>query len=269
MDLQERSLATRERLVDDRRRTLDGRERLLDAREEAADARDRAADLRDRLAGERLGATAASGDNDQWALEAQLAAAESHRLARDERMAASAVRAQAAEDRTRAAETRFVAARFRGGVPLDDLTHVLRRGAGLELIDRELTRAARLREPLTLAFVDVDQLKMVNDELGHVVGDEVLRLVARVVTEHLRPYDIVVRYGGDEFLVVFVNTDIGHARSRLASVSAMLVEGFEDAGRRVPVRVSFGLAERAEEEMTEHLVKEADADLLTKRMLAR
>ena len=181
---------------------------------------------------------------DEGAIAAQMAAENSYRAARDERMAAAAVRAQSAEDRARASETRFVVSRFRGGVPLDDLTRVLRRGAGMELIDRELNRAARLDEPLTLAFVDVDQLKVVNDELGHVAGDEVLRGVARVLTEHLRPYDIIVRYGGDEFLVVFVDTDIGHARTRLGAVGALLSDGLDVLDHKVQVTISFGLAER-------------------------
>jgi diguanylate cyclase len=268
-DVRERVLDARERLLDARQRSLEVRERLLDAREDAADARDRAADRRDRAAGEGRGHTPPSWADDHRTIAAQQAAEDSYRAAREERIAAASVRAQAAEDRARAAEARSVGSRFRGGVPLDDLTRVLRRGAGTELIDRELDRAKRLGEPLTLAFVDVDQLKDVNDRLGHLAGDDVLKAVAQVLQGHLRTYDIVVRFGGDEFLVAFVNAEIGHARRRLAAVNVMLSEGVDAQGEKVPVTISFGVAERGEADTTDLLIKEADADLLTKRMLAR
>ena len=65
-----------------------------------------------------------------------------------------------------------------------------------------------------LTFIDVDRLKQVNDLHGHQAGDELLALIAHVVRAHLRPYDIVVRYGGDEFVCATPNMSEAQARAR-------------------------------------------------------
>ncbi len=81
----------------------------------------------------------------------------------------------------------------------DDLTGLLRRGAGLALLEREIDRSRRTETRLVVAFVDVDGLKRVNDELGHAAGDRLLSDVAAVLRSRLRSYDLVMRWGGDEF----------------------------------------------------------------------
>ena len=83
----------------------------------------------------------------------------------------------------------------------DALTHVLHRGQ-LEPLGRDLLAVARTTgRPVSLLLVDVDDFKEVNDQFGHPTGDEVLRRLARCLTESLRQADHVVRYGGDEFAV--------------------------------------------------------------------
>jgi diguanylate cyclase (GGDEF)-like protein len=81
---------------------------------------------------------------------------------------------------------------------MDPLTQVLNRGAGLE----RLALRARHHEPFDLAFVDLKGFKRINDDYGHAIGDEVLRSVAGRLLATVRPQDLVIRYGGDEFLVV-------------------------------------------------------------------
>jgi diguanylate cyclase (GGDEF)-like protein len=67
-------------------------------------------------------------------------------------------------------------------------------------LEREIARATRTRQPLVLAFVDVDHLKEINDVHGHAAGDQVLQAVAETLRTTLRGYDLIFRYGGDEFV---------------------------------------------------------------------
>ncbi|MBA2695858.1 MAG: GGDEF domain-containing protein, partial [Actinobacteria bacterium] len=69
-------------------------------------------------------------------------------------------------------------------------------------LEREMARSSRAREALSVAFIDVDHLKQVNDTRGHAAGDRLLQHVADALRSRLRSYDLVVRYGGDEFICV-------------------------------------------------------------------
>jgi diguanylate cyclase (GGDEF)-like protein len=85
----------------------------------------------------------------------------------------------------------------------DSLTGLFNRAAILEHLEREVSRAARDGEPLGVILADLDHFKAVNDEYGHLCGDEVLREVAARFRAAIRSYDIVGRYGGEEFLILF------------------------------------------------------------------
>ncbi len=90
---------------------------------------------------------------------------------------------------------------------IDHLTGALGRRAGRAAIQREMARATRFGETLVLIFVDVDGLKATNDDRGHLAGDSVLRATARCLTEGLRAYDVVMRFGGDEFVCTLSDQD--------------------------------------------------------------
>ena len=89
----------------------------------------------------------------------------------------------------------------------DPLTGVLNRYALEELLRRETSRSARYDRPIGLLMIDVNRFKEINDRFGHGVGDKVLQGVADVIRHNVRESDIVVRYGGDEFLVILPETD--------------------------------------------------------------
>ncbi len=89
----------------------------------------------------------------------------------------------------------------------DPLTNLLNRGAFLARSSRELQRAERTGRPLGLAMLDLDHFKSVNDRFGHQTGDKVLAEAARVVAETTRGIDLAGRYGGEEFIVLFVEAD--------------------------------------------------------------
>ena len=95
--------------------------------------------------------------------------------------------------------------------------------------------------PLTVAFVDIDRFKQVNDGYGHDTGDRVLRHVARQLQRGLRQGDALVRWGGEEFLVVLAGTDKEGARVVISRLGAF---GFGARPDGTPVTACFGLAER-------------------------
>ena len=86
---------------------------------------------------------------------------------------------------------------------VDDLTGVSSRYAIRDLLQKALAHAVREKSPVSIALMDVDRFKNVNDTYGHTVGDMALRGVAALIAPCLRTYDVVGRYGGEEFLIVF------------------------------------------------------------------
>ncbi|MDT7572319.1 MAG: diguanylate cyclase [Actinomycetota bacterium] len=141
----------------------------------------------------------------------------------------------------------------------DGLTGAWLRHAGRQLLEEELSRADRQETPLSIAFVDVDGLKTINDRLGHAAGDHALITVARALIVGLRGYDHVVRWGGDEFLCVLPGITEEEATRRLRQA-----QGFLSAGSH-QLAISVGVAERRAGETLEQLVSRADHALYVSR----
>lgn len=167
-----------------------------------------------------------------------------------EREAAAEDRASAAADRAVAAEDRAYAARDRERAAieleqaradlqeaeLDELTGFYRLGLGTAVLQREIDRSRRGGGDLTLVYCDLDGLKQVNDEQGHAAGDALLLALAEALRARLRPYDPVVRVGGDEFVCALSEVDLGQASRIFYDVQVIL------AGAVPGASVSFGLA---------------------------
>ena len=107
--------------------------------------------------------------------------------------------------------------------------------------------------------MDVDGLKKVNDTEGHLAGDSLLLAVADSLRACLRSYDLVMRYGGDEFVCALPNADMAKIRQRFADVSSTLAS-CPGGGS-----ISVGFAELDDSDSPEDLIQRADADLLTHR----
>ena len=112
-------------------------------------------------------------------------------------------------------------------------------------------------------FVDVDGLKAVNDLQGHAAGDRMLRAVAATLQGHLRAHDVVIRYGGDEFLCVVAGLELDEAAERLALVNADLAHDPQHGA------VTVGLAELRAGDSPQELVARADARLYRTRQNQR
>ncbi|MEF3313869.1 diguanylate cyclase [Paenibacillus sp. GYB004] len=100
----------------------------------------------------------------------------------------------------------------------DPLTGVYNRRYFDHQVELELQRIARYPVPISLAFIDIDRFKTINDSYGHAIGDLVLQGLAHLLQQHLRPTDILARYGGEEFVVVMPNTTGEQAAQLLNSV---------------------------------------------------
>ncbi len=139
----------------------------------------------------------------------------------------------------------------------DPLTGIANRRSFEEALQRQIERAHRYCEPLSIVMIDLDHFKTVNDNHGHEAGDNVLRSVADTLTAHSRGMDLAARYGGEEFLLLLPKTEIRDAealveRLRL-SLSETLVEPLSN-----PVTGTFGLAQWVEGEDMHNLIGRAD-----------
>jgi diguanylate cyclase (GGDEF)-like protein len=147
---------------------------------------------------------------------------------------------------------------------VDPLTDAYNRRFGLVRLQEEFGRALRVEGPLGLLMLDLDHFKAVNDTFGHLAGDRVLRAVARSVRHVLREGDILVRYGGEEFLVVTPGasaSDLAELGERLRRAVAATVVPEHDA--RISVTVSVGAASFPEHDVgtASELVQAADEAL--------
>src|SRR5437763_6705665 len=130
------------------------------------------------------------------------------------------------------AEVRALYERERNLSRTDVLTGLLNRRAFVEMLERERTRHARFPRPITLAYLDVDNFKKVNDTYGHASGDELLITSAETMEETVRTVDSVGRLGGDEFALLLPETDADAAKLAIEKVQRRLREAVQGGSTR-------------------------------------
>ena len=129
---------------------------------------------------------------------------------------------------------------------IDELTGLYLRKSFIEKAKILMAKAKREKQPVSLIFIDVNNLKNLNDTQGHKAGDGLLKSLAEILKKHLRPYDLLCRWGGDEFVILLSNTNYYQAE-KIAQRIFFVFPKF-----------SFGISSWDGEESIENLVEKAD-----------
>lgn len=141
----------------------------------------------------------------------------------------------------------------------DTLTHLMNRRAFNERLEEFHLLSKRNKEPLSLLFFDMDNFKNINDTFGHHAGDQVLKRMAELLHAHLRQTDLIARWGGEEFIVGLINTDIDDARSIGEKLRHALEEDLQlKQLANAPVTASFGITKCQYDEALDSALIRAD-----------
>ncbi len=136
----------------------------------------------------------------------------------------------------------------------DSLTGLYNRNFLLEFLEKKISESKRYKFPISLALIDIDFFKKINDTYGHLTGDCVLKEISLLLKRHFRGSDIVARYGGEEFMVVMPFTDLEKACSKMESFRE-IVKNHKFCLEHLNVTVSIGVGEYKNEKILEFIEK--------------
>lgn len=126
----------------------------------------------------------------------------------------------------------------------DGLTGAFNKSYLLDSLQHEIARSLRCKRPLSVLLMDIDHFKSINDTYGHLVGDEILREFSNRLTNTKRPDDLLCRYGGEEFVLILGETELGQAVEIAERCREHIAQSpFTSAEGPIPVTVSMGAAE--------------------------
>jgi diguanylate cyclase (GGDEF)-like protein len=154
----------------------------------------------------------------------------------------------------------------------DGLTGAYNKRYLLDALEREVNRARRHGRPLSIAVLDIDNFKAVNDTYGHLIGDEVLKEFSRRLLAVVRQDDLFARYGGEEFVAVFAETTLDQARAAAESFRQIIAHApFTTTAGLLPITVSIGVATMpgAEQQSSNDLIAAADKCLYQAKKAGR
>ncbi len=122
---------------------------------------------------------------------------------------------------------------------IDTLTKAINRRAFYELADNEISRLYRYKHPFTVAYIDVDNFKLVNDIFGHRKGDQLLQSIVNIIQKNIRNVDTLARLGGDEFIILLPETGSENAKITINRIQKFLLDFVQD--KSYPVTFSIGV----------------------------
>ncbi len=144
----------------------------------------------------------------------------------------------------------------------DALTSLYNRHYALERFEKELERAIREKASFTLIMLDLDDFKPINDKYGHIKGDEILKKVAEILKRGFRSYDVVSRFGGDEFLIITfqnesVEKHLNELRKKVENILPQENLSFSYGFLKIPDEIEEFLSEK--ENIINHIIDKVDS----------
>jgi diguanylate cyclase len=152
----------------------------------------------------------------------------------------------------------------------DPLTQLPNRQGFDQRLKEELMRSIRYRQPLSIALIDIDFFKRINDEFGHLAGDKVLKILAKEMKSQVRQSDYLARFGGEEFVLILPQTDAIQAELALEKMRLHISQcPFNFQGNPVQITISTGIAQHDGEEPSDLMVHRADKALYQSKEAGR
>lgn len=151
----------------------------------------------------------------------------------------------------------------------DYLTGILNRGTGVAFLEQQIDYTSKFNQKLTIIFIDVNNLKIVNDTYGHQEGDNLIQATSRLLLKKLRKSDVVCRFGGDEFLLILPGCSLRQAMELWSKIETCIDSYNEEHHHNYPLSVSHGFAEYdpANPVSVETLINEADTEMYAAKRL--
>ena len=208
-------------------------------------------------------------------LEGLLGAMDEHQKQRDQREHEVAARLQGLAERVASMEQEAQGYRDhlevqRQKALIDPLTGLANRAAWSERLEYEVNTWHQQGNSLSLAMLDLDHFKRINDSYGHLAGDKVLKIIANVLSKRLRPTDFIARFGGEEFVLLMPDSALGDALELGERLRAAIEAcPFHFKGERVTITVSIGMAQFQPGERSDLALKRADEALYRAKAAGR